>query len=156
MSQTERSEWQNPLPPTHLGTLLHRLADDFQQRTLRKCQLRGHRKFRSSHSTVIHNLDPVGLSLGDLAGRIGISQQAAGKIVRDLERAGYVERELDLRDKRSRIIRLSTAGAALQRDIADALREVSGEYRAVLGSEPMALFEQQLQKAIDALAAKHR
>lgn len=156
MNQKEQSSWHNPLPASHLGLLLHRLSDDFQQRTLDKCHQRGHRKFRASHSAVINHLDPTGLSLGDLAARIGISQQAAGKVVRDLERAGYVKRELDVHDKRSRIIRLSPAGAALQRDIADILVEVSGEYRAVLGNEPMAFFEEQLQRAISGLAAEHR
>lgn len=155
MNQSEYSDWNHPVPPNHLGALLHRLADDFQQRTLDKCHQRGHRKFRASHSTLIHNLDTTGASLGDLAHRIGISQQAAGKIVRDLERAGYVKRELDMNDKRSRIIRLSENGAMLQRDIADVLQEVSGEYRAALGSEPMDIFEQQLQKALAALAVRY-
>jgi DNA-binding MarR family transcriptional regulator len=151
MNQSERSDWNHPIPPQHLGTLLHRLADDFQQRTLSKCRQRGHRKFRASHSPLIHHLDTTGASLGDLANRIGMSQQAAGKMVRDLERAGYVKRELDINDKRSRIIRLSESGATLQRDIADVLQEVSGEYRAVLGSEPMDIFERQLHQALAAL-----
>ncbi len=126
---------------------LHRLADDFQQRTLSKCRQRGHRKFRASHSPLIHHLDTTGTSLGDLANRIGMSQQAAGKMVRDLERAGYVKRELDLTDKRSRIIRLSESGATLQRDIVDVLQEVSGEYRAASSAvNPMDIFERQLHQ----------
>ena len=154
MNLSEHSDWNHPAPPNHLGALLHRLADDFQQRTLNKCHQRGHRKFRASHSTLINNLDTNGASLGALASRIGISQQAAGKIVRDLERAGYVKRELDVNDKRSRIIRLSESGAMLQLDIADVLQEVAGEYRAALGSEPMEIFEQQLQKALAALTVR--
>ena len=154
MNLSEHSDWNRPAPPNHLGALLHRLADDFQQRTLNKCHQRGHRKFRASHSTLINNLDTNGASLGALASRIGISQQAAGKIVRDLERAGYVKRELDVNDKRSRIIRLSESGAMLQLDIADVLQEVAGEYRAALGSEPMDIFEQQLQKALAALTVR--
>ncbi|MDB6059906.1 MAG: hypothetical protein JWM78_9 [Verrucomicrobiaceae bacterium] len=156
MNQKAHSDWHSPLPSSHLGLWLHRLSDDFQQRTLDKCRLRGHRKFRSSHSAVINHLDPIGVSLGDLATRIGISQQAAGKVVRDLERAGYVERELDMSDKRSRIIRLSAAGTALQCDMAEILVEVCGEYRDVLGSEPLQFFEQQLQKAVGALSEARR
>lgn len=155
MNQDQRTAWANPLPAAHLGSLLHQLADDFQQRTLAKCHQRGHRKFRASHSAIINHLDPTGVCLGDLAMRIGTSQQAAGKIVRDLERAGYVERELDMNDRRSRIIRLSPAGSMLKRDIADALVEVSSEYRAVLGDDTMDQFEQQLHRAIDGLAHKH-
>lgn len=137
----------------HLGILLHKLAEDFQQRTVQKCRQRGHRKFRGSQSVVINRLDPVGISLCDLAARVGISQQAAGKIVRDLERAGYVERELDQSDRRSRLIRLSASGIKLQGDIAEALTEVRSEYRAVLGQESMQMFEQQLQKALAVLVS---
>ena len=152
MNQNAFTELPEPSPPQHLGALLHRLADDFQQRTLLKCRERGHRKFRSSHSAVITRLDAEGISLGDLAGRVGISHQAAGKIVRDLERAGYVELDLDLSDRRSRLIRLSPAGTRLQDDIRDVLVEVCGEYRAVLGQESMQQFEQQLHKALGSLS----
>lgn len=152
MNQEQSIEWAVASAPQHLGQLLHRLADAFQQRTLTKCHQRGHRKFRGSHSAVIAQLDTTGLSLGDLAERIGISQQATGKLVRDLERAGYVDSHLDNRDKRSRIIQLSTFGATLQRDIAEILLEIRDEYQQILGDSGLQNFEQQLRSAANALA----
>jgi DNA-binding MarR family transcriptional regulator len=151
MNHEQPVDWRHLEPPRHLGQLLNQLADDFQQRTLSKCRARGHRKFRGSHGAVIDHLDPVGLSLGDLAGRIGISQQATGKLVRDLERAGYLESQLDNRDKRSRIIRLSSSGSGLKRDMAEVLNEVRGEYAAVLGDSGIRALEQHLRDAASAL-----
>ncbi len=137
--------------PKHIGQLLHLLSDILELRTLAKCRQRGHRKFRSSHSALIAQLDSVGLCLGNLAERIGISQQATGKLVRDLERAGYVDSHPDSRDKRSRIIHLTAAGALLQRDIAEVLQEVHDEFVEILGENELRSFEQQLRNAANAL-----
>lgn len=141
----------SPSTPQHLGQLLHFLSDTFELRTLAKCRERGHRKFRSSHSAIIAQLDADGLCLGDLAERIGISQQATGKLVRDLERAGYLDSHLDSRDKRSRIIQLTAAGALLQRDMGEILCEVHDEFVAILGESGLRSFEQQLRNAASAL-----
>lgn len=159
MNLEHSASWRTarPIPqisltaPQHLGQLLHLLSSAFEQRTLAKCHQRGHRKFRSSHSAIVAQLDTVGLCLGDLAECIGISQQATGKLVRDLERAGYVESHLDSRDKRSRIIQLTDAGTLLQRDMAEALREVRDEFSKILGDSGLRSFEQQLRNAARAL-----
>lgn len=135
----------------HLGQLLHLLADAFEQRTLQKCHQRGHRKFRNSHSAVIAELCTAGTSLGDLAERIGISQQATGKLVRDLERAGYVDSHLDTHDRRSRVIQLTTAGTLLQRDVAEILREINDEFVEIIGESGMRSFERQLRHAASTL-----
>lgn len=150
MSRSPKPEWHKPAPP-HLGQLLHELAADFQQRTLEKCHARGHRKIRGAHSAVIENLDTSAINLGELAERIGISQQATGKLVRSLERAGYIESHLDSHDKRSRLIRLTPQGCALQGDFIEILQEVRDEYQDVLGSNGIQLLEQQLRSAALAL-----
>jgi len=129
----------------HLGQLLHELASDFQQRTLAKCKLRGHVKIRGAHSAILGHMDTSGMCLTELAQRVGISQQATGKLIKDLERNGYASSHTDSRDKRSRIIRLSERGVALIQDIEEILEEVRREYRAVLGEEAMQTFERQLQ-----------
>ena len=140
-----------PAAPQHLGQLLHFLSDTLELRTLTKCRQRGHRKFRSSHSAIIAQLSTIGLCLGDLAERIGISQQATGKLVHDLERAGYVDSHPDSRDKRSRIIQLTAAGMLLQRDMAEVLHEVHDEFVEILGDSGLRSFEQQLRNAASAL-----
>lgn len=131
----------------HFGRLLHDLSEDFQQRALAKCHARGHHKIRGAHRAVIENLDTHAINLGELAERIGITQQATGKLVRDLERAGYIESGIDSHDKRARLIRLSSAGCTLQRDLVDILQEVRDEYASVLGNGGLQSLEQQLLHA---------
>lgn len=140
----------NITPPQHLGQLLHTLSNIFELRTVEKCRERGHRKFRSSQGAVIAQLDADGLCLGDLAERIGISQQATGKLARDLERAGYIYSHPDMRDKRSRIIQLTSAGMRLQSDIAGVLKELNNEFQDILGDSGLDNLEQQLRKAANA------
>jgi MarR family transcriptional regulator, temperature-dependent positive regulator of motility len=130
----------------HLGQLLHDLANDFQRRTLNKCRLRGHSKIRGAHSAILEHMDTDGMCLTELAQRVGISQQATGKLIRDLERNGYAHSHIDSRDKRSRIIRLSERGVALIRDFEEILEEIRREYRSAIGEEAMQTFEQQLQR----------
>lgn len=136
----------------HLGQLLFDLASDFQRRTLAKCKARGHGKIRGAHAAILEHMNTAGLNLTELAQRIGISQQATGKLIRDLERHGYAHSQIDSRDKRSRVIRLSERGVSLTSDIAEILEEIRREYREVLGAEAMQLFEAQLRQTATALS----
>jgi DNA-binding MarR family transcriptional regulator len=132
----------------HLGQLLQRLAADFQQRTLIKCRQRGHHRIRGTHFTIATYLDQSGQSLGELALRVGITQQATGKLLRDLEFGGYACSAADDQDKRSRIIKLTSAGVALQTDLAAILEEIREEYCARIGTAGLDTLEKQLQLAV--------
>jgi DNA-binding MarR family transcriptional regulator len=132
----------------HLGQLLQQLASDFQQRTLVKCRARGHDRIRGSHFSIATCLDETGQTLGELAARVGITQQATGKLLRDLEFGGYAVSSVDARDKRARIIRLTEVGVALQSDLAAILDEIRQEYGALLGDQSLHDLEQQLRFAV--------
>jgi len=151
MHQSSSNDWQQSAHNDHLGQLLQRLAADFQQRTLIKCRQRGHHRIRGTHFTIATYLDEVGQSLGELALRVGITQQATGKLLRDLEFGGYACSAADHQDKRTRIIKLTAAGVALQRDLAAILQEIRGEYCALLGTPGLQTLEQQLQQAVATL-----
>lgn len=129
----------------HLGKLLQELARDFQQRSLTKCRQRGHSRIRLSHTKVLQHLGSEGISLTALAQRGGITQQATGKLVRELERIGYVNCMTDSRDKRSKVVRLTERGAQLMQDIGEILEEVRHEYSLMLGEPQMLSFERQLR-----------
>lgn len=135
----------------HIGKLLQELARDFQQRSLAKCRQRGHNRIRFSHTKVLHHLGLEGISLTALAQRGGITQQATGKLVRELERIGYVSCLIDCRDKRSKVVRLTERGSLLMRDIGEVLEEVRREYCRMLGEPQMQSFEHQLRTTADAL-----
>ncbi|MBX5484693.1 MAG: winged helix DNA-binding protein [Myxococcaceae bacterium] len=69
----------------------------------------GHPKLRYSHGFVVQHLVDAERSIGALAERMEVTQQAASKMVAELERLGYVER-MPGADHRVRTVRLSSKG----------------------------------------------
>ncbi|MFI0485755.1 MarR family winged helix-turn-helix transcriptional regulator [Actinomadura sp. 9N215] len=71
----------------------------------------GHPGLRPMHGFVFQAIGPDGTTAVELGRRLGVSKQAAGKMVESLERAGYVERGADPADARRKIVRLTARGA---------------------------------------------
>jgi DNA-binding MarR family transcriptional regulator len=65
---------------------------------------------RAAHAQVFEHLDPGGNRLKVLAGRAGMTHQAMGELVADLERAGLLQRVSDPEDGRARLIQATPAG----------------------------------------------
>jgi DNA-binding MarR family transcriptional regulator len=82
---------------------------------------------RFNDGVVFKHLVGAPRTIGALAERLEVSQQAASKAVADLERRGYVERTADPDDARARLVGLTARGRA----VIGAARE----QRAALGAE---------------------
>jgi DNA-binding MarR family transcriptional regulator len=135
----------------NISKLLIDLAKDFEHRTLAKCHQRGHIKIRRSHNSLFSNLGFGAVRLTELAERAGITQQAMGKLVKEVERLGYVKRHVDETDKRAKIIELTEQGVILVNDSMEIVDEVISEYTLSLGMEGIDELEQVLQKSSLAL-----
>jgi DNA-binding MarR family transcriptional regulator len=115
----------------------------------------GHEELRFADGFVFQHLVGGPVTIGVLAERLGVTQQAASKSVTDLERRGYVTRRADPADARARLVALTRRGrdaierardhrAALAGELADRLgpRRVEAARRllldaiAELGGEP--------------------
>jgi DNA-binding MarR family transcriptional regulator len=68
-----------------------------------------------------------------LAQELQISKQAINDLLRDLEHRGYLTREVDANDRRSRLIRLTTSGKQLERAIQQAARQADADLENRLG-----------------------
>jgi DNA-binding MarR family transcriptional regulator len=84
------------------------LADELQ----RRIEADGLGRPRMADGVVFQHLVPGPLAIGELAARMGVSQQAASKAVADLERRGYVRRQADPDDGRARHAALTARGDA--------------------------------------------
>jgi DNA-binding MarR family transcriptional regulator len=117
------------------------MADEIQ----RRLAAAGFDDVRFNDGVVNQHLIAGPLTIGALAERLGVSQQAASKSVADLERRGYVERTADPDDARARLVALTARGravidsardhrAALAAEIAERLgaRRVEGARRLLL------------------------
>ncbi|WP_406631561.1 MarR family winged helix-turn-helix transcriptional regulator [Amycolatopsis sp. WGS_07] len=76
----------------------------------------GHPGVRNSHGYVVQHLIDRAPTVSELAGLLGVTQQAASKHLRELERLGYVARVPDPADSRVRRAQLTDHGWQLVED----------------------------------------
>ena len=103
------------------------LADDFRERIRHNLRQRGHR-LQTAHTKVLVHLDMEGTRLTDLAERAGISKQAMGKLVDEMEDLGYVCRDPHS-DGRAKTIQFTQDGLRLLQD-SSAIVDESWQYYA--------------------------
>ena len=132
----------------NIGVLLQQLTRDFERRARGTLRERGHTRLQPSHQVVFASLGRAGTRLTDLSQRAGMTKQAMGQIVDDLERLGYVEREPDPADGRAKIVRFTAAGLDFVCDAADALDEIWREYSALIGERELYALQTTLLKLL--------
>jgi DNA-binding MarR family transcriptional regulator len=137
-----------------IGVLLQQLSRDFERRARGTLRERGHTRLQPSHQVVFASIGRGGTRLTELSQRAGMTKQAMGQIVDDLERLGYVEREPDPEDGRAKIVRFTAAGLDFVCDAADALDEIWREYSAVLGERELYELQGTLLKLLRGALAK--
>jgi DNA-binding MarR family transcriptional regulator len=130
----------------NIGVLLQQLARDFERRARGRLRARGHTELLPSHQVVFNNLGRNGTRLTVLAHHAGMTKQAMGQIIDDLEQLGYVERTPDPEDGRAKIVRFTAAGHEFVCDAAEMLDEVWREYSALLGAQELDQLQDTLHK----------
>jgi DNA-binding MarR family transcriptional regulator len=113
--------------------LLLRATRALSDRITNEMYKRGHKQLRSAHSALLANLDIEGTCLTELAERAGMTKQAMGELLIDLEHKGYVERRPDPIDRRAKRIYFTEMGRQGLLDAWTIMQEVEAEFQAVLG-----------------------
>ena len=124
------------------GRLLNERGVEYLRREM------GFDALRAAHTNLFPHIDMEGTRLTDLAQRVGISKQAVGQLVDELEEMGAVERVPDPRDGRAKLIRFGHEGGQpiLMRGLA-VLGELEAEMQAEIGGRSM----KQLHRALLAI-----
>jgi DNA-binding MarR family transcriptional regulator len=99
------------------------MADEIQ----RRLAAGGYGDLRFADGFVFQHLVEGPVTIGVLAERQGVSQQAISKSIMDLERRGYVERTPDPDDARARLVGLTARGLGAI--------TAARDHRAALGGE---------------------
>jgi DNA-binding MarR family transcriptional regulator len=121
----------------HIGRLLLRAHRAFSMRAIKKLRARGHAGLSLAHTTLLANLDLHGTRITTLAERVGVTKQAIGHLVQDLEQKGYIARAADPEDRRATSITFTDAGWQFLSDAHQIKREIEAEYSAMLSEEGM-------------------
>lgn len=132
----------------HIGRLFLRAHRTFSERALHKLRQRGHTRLSMAHTSLLPHLDVNGTQATVLAERAGITKQAAGRVIADLEREGYVQRLPDPTDQRASIIVFTDAGRQFLVDAYHVKKEIEAEYTSLLGAERMHQLRRILQELL--------
>jgi DNA-binding MarR family transcriptional regulator len=116
----------------------------------------GYGDLRPAHGCVFGFLKGEGDRLTALAERSGLTKQAVGEAVADLERLGYVERVPDPMDGRAKIIRLTERGAEATATAADIFAGIEAGFAAEVGEERFEEFRETLRQLFRLMRAADR
>jgi MarR family transcriptional regulator, temperature-dependent positive regulator of motility len=139
----------------NLSRLLREFARDFERRIWQGLTARGYPDIRPSHSAVFANLGTGAVRVTELAERAHVTQQAMGKMLKELERMGYVARDIDGGDKRAKEIRLTQRGVALAGDSLEVVSQVRSYYANKIGAQQLDALEESLRDAVRKLQLEY-
>ncbi len=124
-----------PFGPPLIGALLRLPWDAVQDRMLERLHEHGFTDFDASYLIVFQYPGPQGARPSELAARLRVSKQALNHLLGRLERLGYLSREADPDDRRSKRVALTRRGSAAITVIRDAVAEVEADWTQQLGQE---------------------
>ena len=131
---------------TPLPALLDDLADAGFASFHPRLNEAGHPAIRQGHGCVFRFIDEAGSRLTDLAESSGLTKQAVGEVVADLEQLGYVERAPDPQDGRAKLIRLTERGGEARQTAIAIFGEIEREWEERFGAERVAAMRELLEE----------
>lgn len=117
--------------------LLFKAARLLNERAIARVRSRTNQPVRVAHTTLLPHVDLDGTRLTDLAGRLGVTKQAAGQLVDELVDMGMLERAPDPADARAKLVRFTKRGKAAIFDGLAVLEEIEGEVERLVGAPRM-------------------
>jgi DNA-binding MarR family transcriptional regulator len=92
----------------------------------------GFEDFSPSFPAMLSNLDTEGTRIGVLAARGGVTRQAAGQLLREIEKCGYVVLKAAPRDARATVVHFAPRGRRLLATILTLVEVIERDFAAAL------------------------
>lgn len=89
-------------------------------------------------------IDVTGTRSVDLARRMGVTKQAVGKLVRELEEDGLLYRQPDGADGRAFLVKFTDAGLEYLSRMHKCISQIERDYARLVGREPMQVMREAL------------
>ncbi len=106
----------------------------YNRRLVGDLRARGFDDFSPAFPALLSNLDMEGTTIGVLAMRAGVTRQAAGQLLREIERCGYVELRDVPDDGRATLVRFTPRGKRLFANVIELVERIEGEFAQVLNT----------------------
>jgi DNA-binding MarR family transcriptional regulator len=120
-------------PPPLIGALLRVPWERVRERMLAGLHDRGFTDLVAAHVDVWRHPGPENQRPSELAAHTRMTKQALNYLLGQLEELGYLTREADSNDLRSKRVRLTPRGLAATKAIYEIVQEVEDEWEQQLG-----------------------
>jgi DNA-binding MarR family transcriptional regulator len=127
-----------PAPPPLIGALLRVPWETVRERMLVGLHDRGFTDLVAAHVDVWRYPGPENQRPSELATQTHMTKQALNYLLGQLEQLGYLTRETDSNDQRSKRIRLTPRGRAATNAIYEIVQEVETDWEQLLGPRKFA------------------
>jgi DNA-binding MarR family transcriptional regulator len=145
----------NPTRP--LPALLTEVKMAAARKVLSRAADAGYPDIREGHGCVFGFIDVEdGSRLTDLAEAAGLTKQAVGEAVTELERLGYLKRAPDPSDRRAKLIKLTDRGVAAYWTARRLFAEIEQEWADELGEDLIATLREAAEKIYELETAPAR
>ena len=144
----------DPIPTRRpIAGLLNEVKVAAVRKLFERLRSEGFEHVREGHGCVFGFIDiDQGSRLTDMADRAGLTKQAVGEAVAELETLGYVERVPDPTDKRAKIVKLTPSGLEACLTGRRIFSEIEREWAEEFGEELVA----SMREAAERIAASER
>ncbi|TCO59854.1 MarR family winged helix-turn-helix transcriptional regulator [Actinocrispum wychmicini] len=131
-----------------LGLAFQLVVADFVQ----EVEAAGYRDLRPAHGAVFQALRGAGATSTELAERLGVTKQASGQMVGDLESRGYVRRVPHPDGGRRRLVILTDKAMQHMSVAGQVLARLEGDLAAKFGGAELAALRAELTRLIRTMA----
>jgi len=145
MSRKPRDYIADPL----IGPLLRMPLQQIRTRMRAGVNAAGFRDIGAAHFHILQHPTPHGCRPGEIAARAQMTKQATNRLIRDLERGGYLKLVVDPRDQRARVIRLTARGRDLISTIRAVVEQIEAEWRDRIGRRRFEELRATLKELVD-------
>lgn len=139
---------QEPRPTFRFGDLLARARQGWLKEMTRRLEARGFVDYRRSDAATLRLLDARPLAIGELGAALGITRQAARKVVDTLELRGFATTSRDAADARQRNVFLTEVGRRYAAAIVEVIEALNTELIAEVDHEDLHAADRVLRTAI--------
>ena len=137
-----------------IGLLLRLVYQSYSQEIEAALREAGFDDVRPTAGNVFPFVPPEGITVSALAERARVRKQTMTQAVEQLERAGYVERRPDPRDRRSRLVFLTERGASVPPVTHAAAEGVEGRWAELTSPEELEALRGSLLRLLGQLDAR--
>jgi DNA-binding MarR family transcriptional regulator len=147
------ADLEQSVPIGMVAARLHRAA---QVDCIARLNKAGYTDLRMRHLALLEGLPREGARVTTLASQTGMTKQAMGELIDEIESNGYIERENDPADRRARLIVFTAKGQRAYEEAFAVLGEMERDYASTVGTSRYSETRSVLDELVSSLEQRNR